>query len=239
MTDSSRTLYLTMDTDWASDDVLADTLTLINGLNLPVTIFVTHATRLLPEMRKNPLIRLGIHPNFYPQLNNTAGQDFLSEIREIKTIVPEAVCARSHGLIDSTSILLGFKDFGITHDLNLFIPFSADYTLKPFRHFSGITRIPYFYEDDAWCLEPVKRSAADHVLSESAGLKVFNFHPIHLFLNTEDMARYRKAKSCQNDIEDLRRFVNHDVSCGARIFLGQLVETARQNGYSFSFVEQL
>lgn len=62
--DLSKTIYLTMDTDWAGDDVLSDSLTLIDELQVPVTIFITHETKLLETMRDHPLIRLGIHPNF-------------------------------------------------------------------------------------------------------------------------------------------------------------------------------
>ncbi|HOU20313.1 MAG TPA: hypothetical protein PK898_09535 [Flexilinea sp.] len=237
--DLSKTIYLTMDTDWAGDDVLSDSLTLIDELQVPVTIFITHETKLLETIRDHPLIRLGIHPNFYPLLQNHADQDYLSVIGEIKKIVPEAVSARSHGLIDSTAILEAFKTQGITRDLNLFIPFSSGIELKPFRHFCGLLRIPYFYEDDAYCSENSGKTACEHILSSGDGLKVFNFHPIHLFLNTENMNRYLDAKPFQREYSQLIKYVNRDRQIGARAFLKQVVECGRENRFTFDHVENL
>jgi hypothetical protein len=48
----SRKVFITMDIDWACDAVLTDTLDLIDELEIPVTIFVTHQTELLNRMRK-------------------------------------------------------------------------------------------------------------------------------------------------------------------------------------------
>ncbi|MHC1772145.1 MAG: hypothetical protein AB9907_10475 [Flexilinea sp.] len=237
--DPAKKIYITMDIDWACDEVLADTLDLIDSLAIPVTIFVTHETSLLNRMRQNPCISLGIHPNFYPLLHNTSDRDYLTIIKDIKAIVPEAVCARSHGLIDATSILLAFHEQGIRNDLNLFIPFSSGIPMVPFIHFSGIKRIPYFYEDDAFCFEKDKKSPEEHVLNSGNGLKVFNFHPIHLFLNTEAMERYNNAKPYNNDFPKLKQFVNSDPENGARTFLKRIVRCAKENGYRIDQVGNL
>ena len=239
MIDLSKTIFITMDLDWACDEVIEDSLNLIDDAGIPVTIFVTHQTSLLERMRKNSLIRLGIHPNFYPQLNNNAKGDYLQEIERLLSLVPEAHCARSHGLVDATPILSAFEQRGITHDLNLFIPFSSGIQLKPFRHFSGLKRIPFFYEDDAACFEPVLAAPADHLFSSPEGLKVFNFHPIHLFLNTESMERYYDAKPFQHNPECLLNYRNQSVERGARSFLKELVCTARAHGIDFAHVEDL
>ncbi len=235
----SRKVFITMDIDWACDAVLTDTLDLIDELEIPVTIFVTHQTELLNRMRKDPLISLGIHPNFNPLLNGTSDKDYRAVIEEIKAIVPEAICARSHGLIDSTSILLAFFALGIRSDLNLFIPFSSGIPMTPFEHFSGIQRIPYFYEDDAFCFEKNQRTPEEHVLSSICGIKVFNFHPIHLFLNTEKIERYNDARAFSQDNHALKAFVNSDPENGARAFLKRVIRCAKEHGYRFGQVEQL
>ena len=101
-----RRAYLTMDTDWASDEVLAFALDWFEANAVPATIFVTHDTPLLARMRANPRIRLGIHPNFYPLLNAKSDRgDYHETVAALKRLVPEAIIARSHGLVDAGIIL--------------------------------------------------------------------------------------------------------------------------------------
>ena len=44
-----------MDMDWANDGVLADTVSLVDRLSVPVCMFVTHDTPMLAELREDPL----------------------------------------------------------------------------------------------------------------------------------------------------------------------------------------
>lgn len=233
-TDFTKTAYITLDIDWASDEVISDTLDLLDSLALPATIFITHETTLLERMRQNPRIALGIHPNFCPLLQGRGTHpDYHAVIDELKTLVPEATCARSHALVDASPILVAFKDQGFCKDMNLFIPFSSGIRLRPFRHYSDLQRIPYFYEDDAFCYETDKSSPEAHLLEAGDGLKVFNFHPIHLYLNTETMTRYEEARPYFQDFPKLKPIVNPDTENGARAFLTRLAACARENGYTF------
>ena len=233
-----RRIFVTIDQDWACDEVLKDTSELIDELNIPVTLFVTNDTPMLNELRKNPLFRLGIHPNFLPQLNGQSKMPFRAVLEEMRDLVPEAEDLRCHAIVDATPILVTAHEMGFLRDFNLFLPYSSGMVLKPFRHFGGLTRIPYFYEDDAYCFEAEPAEPAEHLL-KNEGLKVFNFHPIHLFLNTEAMDRYDRAKPFYHDFERLRPFVNPGTECGARSFLKRLVRDAKELGYEFVSTEAL
>ncbi len=57
-------IFLTFDIDWANDDVLNDTIDLIERSDIAATWFVTHDTPVLNRLRANPRFELGIHPNF-------------------------------------------------------------------------------------------------------------------------------------------------------------------------------
>lgn len=235
-----RRAYLTMDTDWASDDILSFTLDYFEAECLPVTIFLTHDTKLLARMRANPRIRLGIHPNFYPLLNAKPDRgDYRETIDALIKLVPEARMGRSHGLVDATCILNEFAARGLIGDSNLFIPFSSGLTLRPFRHFSGLTRVPYFYEDDAYCYETKKISPEDHLRLDADGLKVFNFHPIHLFLNTESMTRYEDSRAVHGDFQRLGAQVNPSAEEGAMAFLRRITAEARKSGFEWGWIEEL
>lgn len=227
-----------MDQDWACDEVLLFVRDLFDELNIPVTLFITNDTPVLQKLRDDPLFTLAIHPNFLPHLNGTSGTSYEKTIRDMLTIVPEAKTIRCHALVDATPILCTAFDLGLERDSNLFIPYSSGITLQPFTHFSGIRRIPYFYEDDAWCLEKNAADAQTHLL-KSSGLRIFNFHPIHLYLNTETMDRYQLAKPYYHDFTRLKGFVNPDSGNGAQAFLRQIVRCARSNVYSFGRIEEL
>ena len=234
-----KTVYITMDMDWANDGVLADTVSLAEQLNIPVCLFVTNDTPMLKTLREHPLFTLGIHPNFLPQLSGQTDKSYQQTLEELLAIVPEAKVMRCHALVDATPILIAAKKLGIRADMNLFIPFSSGIPLQPFRHFSGLQRLPFFYEDDAWASEAGAASPEEHLLSGNDGLKIFNFHPIHLYLNMESMERYNRAKPYYHEFEKLAPFVNHGEGFGARDFLLRIKEVADQNYITFGRAEKL
>ena len=228
-----------MDMDWANDDVLKDTIALTEYLNIPVCMFVTHDTPILKELREHPLFTLGIHPNFLPQLNGQTSKTYQETLEELLAVVPEAKVMRCHALVDATPILVTAKNSGIRADMNMFIPFSSHIPPYPFYHFSGIKRIPFFFEDDAWTIEIGHEAPEQHIRAAGEWPGIFNFHPIHLYLNTEDMDRYNKAKPYYHDFSRLSSFVNHGEGFGARDFLLRIKEIADQNNISFGRAEEL
>ena len=234
-----KTVYITMDMDWANDGVLADTVSLVEQLNIPVCFFVTNDTPMLKTLREHPLFTLGIHPNFLPQLSGQTDKSYQQTLEELLEIVPEAKVMRCHALVDATPILVSAKKMGIRADMNLFIPFSSRITPYPFFHFSGIKRLPFFFEDDAWMAEIGHDTPERHILAAGPGLCIFNFHPIHLYLNTEDMARYNRAKPYYHEFDKLAPFVNHGEGFGARDFLLRIKEVSDQNNITFGRAVEL
>lgn len=216
-------VLITIDTDWCSDDVLTECLDLLEQTKTTATIFVTHQTPLLDRMRDNESIELGIHPNFNPLLSGdfVYGRTFSEVIEYYLNIVPEAVSARSHSVTQSSPILNALVDAGITHDSNSFIPAEADIPLKPWRHWYGdLVRVPYSWEDYIHCAFKWPWNAETFL--NKKGLKVFDFHPIHLFLNTESTQRYESAKLLQNNHALLLEHVNRETY-GTRDFFHRLV----------------
>ncbi len=233
----SGSIYVTMDMDWANDGVLAEIIALIDALDIPVCMFVTHETPALADLRHDPHFTLGVHPNFLPQMNGQTAKTYRDSLGEMCQLVPEARVIRCHALVDATPILVTARQMGFKADMNLFIPFSSGICLSSFDHFSGLKRLPFFYEDDAWTFERVQASPAEHLTAE--GLKIFNFHPIHLYLNTENMECYNRAKPFYHDFEKLAPFVNRNEGFGARDFLLDLKRSADDRGFRFGKVEEL
>ena len=54
-------IFLTFDIDWACDEVIEDSIVLVESVGAAATWFVTHETPLLERLRNNPAFELGIH----------------------------------------------------------------------------------------------------------------------------------------------------------------------------------
>jgi hypothetical protein len=218
----NRSLYITLDIDWACDEVISHAIDILERADVCATWFVTHQTPMLERLRENPKFELGIHPNFNFLLNGSsqAGANASEVINNILKIVPESVSARSHSMTQSTNIMGILAKAGQIYDCNHFVPHQSGISLKPWQTWNGLTKVPYFWEDDIACIyqEDVDMAA----LANTNGLKVFDFHPIHLYLNTEAIERYESSRAHHNDVAQLNSYVNDGV--GARNYLLALLE---------------
>lgn len=217
-------IFLTFDMDWCSDFVLSYCLDILEKKNIAGTFFVTHNTPLLDRIKSNPNMELGIHPNFNFLLNGDFrfGENYKQVIDYYLNLVPDAVSVRSHSLVQSSGILDYFHEKGLIFDVNLFIPRNSGIQLKLFKSWSdGQFRVPYFWEDDAHILYKDSNSV-DHYLS-FPGLKVFDFHPIHIYLNTENLARYERIKGDLDNKVVLDKNINQN-NFGIRNFFDNLIE---------------
>jgi len=219
-----KDIILTFDLDWCSDNILEFTLEILEKYgenNTKIIFFVTHKTHLLEYIKKK--YEVGIHPNFNFLLigDFRYGNNIRQVIKYYKKLVPDSVNVRSHSLTVSSNILSVFKDVGFKYSYNVFIPFSSGIEIKPYRLFNGIIEYPHFWEDDAHCYYGWKWDVEQFL--NYSGLKVFDFHPIHVFLNTENLERYNEAKPFLNDYKKLKGFVNNETY-GTRNFLIDLIK---------------
>jgi hypothetical protein len=198
--------FLTFDIDWASDEVLNYTVDILEKYDVAATFFATHDTPVLQRIRENPKFELGIHPNFNFLLNGSheKGQNFNEVLKGILEIVPEAKSVRSHSLTQNSFLLEAFKNVGLTHDANHFISVIAEMELRPWPLWNGLIRCPFFWEDDVHFTE--KDSYSVDQLLNRKGLKIFNFHPIHVYLNTEEAQRYESTRAYHRNFSQLSNF---------------------------------
>jgi len=215
--------FLTFDIDWANDDVLEDSINLVEKANISATWFVTHDTPLLNRLRANPNFELGIHPNFNFLLNGDPrnGRNAEEVIDRLLCVVPEAKSVRSHSMTQSSHLLQLFVDRGIYYDCNHYIPKDSQIKLAPWRYWlKDAIKVPYFWEDDLACYD--ERKAPFRDFFHTQGLKVFDFHPIHVFLNTDNLQQYYAAKSYITQTQELLKFRSNKAD-GSRTSLLQLI----------------
>jgi hypothetical protein len=186
-------VFITIDIDWVHDAILEEVVNFIENFDINVTWFVTHQTKLIERLRSNSRFELGIHPNFNFLLSGdfSKGRNSEEVLDSILQIVPEAKSVRSHSMTQNSMLLELFKAKGLTHDCNHFIPYQSNISLRPWELWNGLIKCPYFWEDDLACSFNNLDVNAPIV---NDGLKIFDFHPIHLFLNTENLSRYESTR---------------------------------------------
>ena len=217
--------FLTFDLDWCSDEVLAHTIDLVEDAKVPATWMVTHETPLLGRLHGNERFEVGIHPNFEKLLHGIdhKGVSGKTVINDLLSFIPMAKTVRSHSMAQSNGLLNLFHEFDLKRDLNHFIPAHLDQALSPWRHWNDLIRIPCFWEDDIHLLYRYGDKLSPFL--KSAGIRIFNFHPIHVFLNTEDLGRYERCKAKSRDFPHLMSHVNTEKT-GTRQRLDELLSLA-------------
>lgn len=194
-----NSILITFDTDWVHDEIIKYSIDLVDEYGLSATFFATDYSRALKDA-DDERFEIGIHPDFKDTLDN-----FESKIKELKNIYPEASGVRSHSLFCSSTITILFKDFGFDYDVNLFMPYFPG--LRPLKWFNSLIRLPFYWEDDFHLISG-KGFDRESLMLDQAGLKIYAFHPIHVFLNTENIKRYEDAKAYIKQPDKLQEFRN-------------------------------
>ncbi len=215
-------VYITIDIDWAPEEVIEDTLLLLEEYDVAATLFCTHASGVIDGCNTN-LFEKAIHPNFNFLLNGEKvnGNNAEEVLDSMLMLYPDAKGVRSHSMTQSSVLLDMFAEKGLMYDANHFLPYQP---VKPFTLWNGLTRIPYNWEDDVHFAygkkfeEPGFDFATDNLL-------IVDFHPIHLFLNTENAKRYQAAKKYYQQPDKLIKYTNNSGAiAGARDVFIQLLK---------------
>jgi len=218
-----ETPVITLDVDWAPDFVLEKVFRMLEEVEVKSTWFVTHDSPLIRNLQNNSLFEIGIHPNFHA--SSTQGKNFEEIMRNMKKIVPKAKSIRTHDLLQSSSNLLQYHKFGIENDVSLLLELSENLHPHYSRYFN-LFRFPFFWEDDVEMHEKQNWDISTFKFHEH-GLKIFNFHPIHIYLNSKNMTNYNIIK---NEIglkkirdDDVSQYINSEK--GVKTFFLDLLNT--------------
>lgn len=217
-------ISLTFDTDHVDDARMREFLD-----RVPVpgtgTFFLT---RLYPSLAGGPH-ELCPHPNLEP------GSDWEAELARWREALPQARGWRSHSCVFSHRLAERLARDGYlylsTHD-----EFGRS-GLRPHRHGWGIWHMPIFYMDTLDLFAARFWKDHEHVpfageLVERAldgrGVYVFDFHPVHLLLNSPTPEWYLEKRDGFRAGEDLTalRFDGY----GVRSFYDDLCSAMRRRG---------
>jgi len=200
-------IFLTFDLDWAHEEVISDTIDLVNQSGVSSTWFVTHKSTEIERLNRKADVELGIHPNF--SISSKESHDNFAMpnqvLSELLNIVPNAKSVRSHSLFHSERLVDVFHDFDLSHISNCFIPFGSGINARPFSIWENMVMVPHCWQDNVALRMNLPFPNKSELLKSHF---VFNFHPIHIFLNTEKIERYESSRPFHQDPDKLisRRF---------------------------------
>ena len=216
----------TVDIDWAPEEVIADTLALFEKYSVKCTFFSTHHSEVLALCNKK-LFEIAVHPDFRPVFNGGTSKTIYDILDDILDIHPNANGIRTHHLIESIDLLQKYSEKKLTYESSMLLPYYDN--LKPFTLWNGLIRIPFNWEDDVHWSYGYSFDTIEFDDKENE-LQTFNFHPIHIYLNTENKFRYYEAKKYYSNPSKLLELRNNEIK-GTRDFLIMLLEKCKDMKY--------
>jgi hypothetical protein len=177
------TIHLSFDQDWAP---AWSTLALRDALashGVYGTLFGTHDCTSFDALREAGW-ELGWHPNFMPGSSHGSSMDEVLDT--LHGWLPDARGVRAHCLVRGTPYLQAYRSRSLVYDASDLHDGEAD--LKPFRSWTGLVRLPIFFEDDVH-LERGHPCSMDALNLRRPGLKVL------VALNAADLRGYAALKS--------------------------------------------
>jgi hypothetical protein len=196
-------VLVTIDVEWSADEVVEDTVRLLDERGIAATFFCTHAGTVVPGHER------ALHPNFRRSRNPLADQvDALRmDDREFYRYVvaatrefcPEAVGTRSHSLLLDSDMMPVFRDAGLEYDSSVMLPFAPG--LTPVPRGSGILEIPAYYMDHWDLYERATDLTLEDLRLESPGMKVMIFHPNLIFANAATIGAVDESRPHYHDVQ--------------------------------------
>jgi hypothetical protein len=223
-------IFLTLDTDWCPEEILEHALALFATHELHCTVFATGAYDALKNC-DSARLEIGVHPNF----NDATPAQYEARLNELLALYPQARGVSSHAMMSSTPLLDLFHRAGLKYDRNLLRYHDAE--AEPFQYHNGLWRVPIFWEDDIWFAHQPLAPFAPALLTQRAAPLVFNFHPIHLYLNTASTEHYAAFKPYYHEPRKLLEYRHKGY--GVRSFFTDLIAHARTHQIPTGLLKEL
>ena len=216
-----ESIFLSFDIDWAPDFILKDLRNLLDETN--ASFMVTHDSQYTRELEN--IFSVGTHPNlrkgssqgddifecidFYK--SNNLSRFTINRFHVLGFAYPDVVALSQEGLkLDSSSLFLNHH-----------------FITPHYQEEIDVISAPYFWEDG---MRLNNRTSYDDsfIDFECPGLKIFDFHPIDIFLNTFSIEQRNEFKNSFDSVNDAtedeaKKFVNSKIH-GTRDILKELIQ---------------
>lgn len=195
---------ITLDVDWAPDCIIEDVANLLIERCVKATWFVTHASPAVEALRRhNDLFEMGIHPNF--KEGSTHGRTMDEVVAHCLALVPDAVSARSHGLIQSDYLWRHYSErTPIRYECSTYLgPIPCVYPSHFYWKRRSLIRIPFVYQDNIEMDRPAPVWDPASLLEGKQGIQMLNFHPFYIYLNACSMDVFECVKKADRPLQEL------------------------------------
>ena len=226
--DTLESIFLSFDVDWAPDYMLDDLINLLG--DAPATFFITHNSKCVRKIEDN--YSVGTHPNLSKGSSQGDGIDQCIEFFKKKKL-SKFTLNRFHILGFSYRDLVALSKEGLELDSSsLFL--NHHYLTPHFQNELNIVNAPYFWEDGMRLNNKV--SYNDSFINYNCpGLKIFDFHPIDIYLNTYSIEHRNEFKFSFDSVinakkGDAEKFINKSHR-GTRDILIELLEKRKRNEF--------
>ncbi len=218
------TIFLSFDIDWAPDYMLDLVANLVSGLD--VSFMHTHnspSCKLISKVFPN-----GIHPNI--QEGSDQGKDIKEVIEFQKKLDIDFTTCRFHVLKFGYPDLVELSKQGTKLDSSCLL-FNGKNILPTYHSDIDMIMAPYFWEDGIF-LNVKDKLNEPFINWETKGLKIFDFHPLDIYLNTLNMAHRNSFKNVKTKLQDIKenvasKFINSS-EYGTRNILIDLVKKKKE-----------
>ena len=230
---SKKVAFITMDVDWASDEVLHWTYDWFFRNEIPITAFATHPSSILTKYSGNSLAEVAIHPNF----SNSLEPDY--KIKELVNYYPQSIGSRSHRNIIGRNFTDALHKFNLKYDSSKLLWRARNLEVYPL--YNGMIDIPYIWEDGVH-LELNESSTVDATVFNHQGLKILNIHPVLFFLNHRSYTQLKSFTSKYSDLTQVpfSSFVKAKYEGeGIGTFSQQLFLALKNEGYNFHLLRDI
>jgi hypothetical protein len=218
-------ICLTVDVEWAHEDVLADLVGLIEARGLKATFFCTHPGIRVPGHER------ALHPNFLRSGETmrrmgarASGMTDVEVYREVvqttHRFCTEAVGVRGHRQFFDSTLLPIYREDGLEYDSSLFLPLVPH--LTPVRKPHEIVELPIYYIDHSDLNAGYTGFDLRALRLDHPGLKVFDFHPNTVFINAMTNDHYVASKAHYHDPAQLRAMRHAGI--GVRTLFVELLD---------------
>jgi len=215
-------ICVTLDADWACDEVIEYSIQFLEEYDVKATIFATHESSLLKSLDPKKF-EVGIHPNL------AASDDYEKTVDELLRFYPKSIGVRCHGCVQSTNIFRLYIQNGLKYDSSTYIPLREG--LYPWWRLKKLVCIPFYWADDTMFSSGLPFEPSQLHLSKN-GLKVYIFHPIHVFANTQSEEHYREFKPFYNQVDKLTRL--RGKNGGTQTLFVELLRHIKNNAESYT-----
>ena len=205
-------IAISMDVEWATPQVIRDSLDLLSEYSVPATLFSTHDDGFDADPHERAL-----HPNF---LDDDTPEAVLSDL---SAFYPDAVGTRSHAMYTYSGLRSLYEEHGLMYESN-YMMYGVN-GIQPFEMTRDVVQLPVYFMDDTW----LRRSRGSDAIPDpeslisGPGLKVFDFHPPHVAFNTPSISYYEENKDAYwDEVTDLRDLRSADP--GVRDLFVRLLE---------------